>query len=116
MRTDPPPSELIPRLSPAQLREALTGGHSCLVAFSAPWCFYDLPLLPRLARLHHLLGGRLSMGRVDVGECLELVQALNIRWIPAVGHIHQGRLVRRWYGAEVDVEQVHSSICKRERS
>lgn len=116
MPPDTSPATLASPLTPEQLRALLATGQSGLVVFNAPWCLYDAPLLPRLARLQELLGEGLRVGRVDVSQCLELVRALNVRWIPALGHIHRGRLVRRWYGADVDVEQVYASIRKRERS
>lgn len=102
----------VPTLPSQELRDVLSSGRSALVAFSASWSPYDLLLQPRLARLRELLGERLLVGRVDVKQCPELVQQLRIRWIPAVGFIHQGRVVRRWYGADVDVEQLHACVSR----
>ncbi len=67
--------------------------------FWAEWCEPCKELGPELERRAREGDGRFTLAKVDIDKNPELAQALQVRGIPAVFAVHQGRMVDGFEGA-----------------
>jgi thioredoxin len=70
-----------------------------LVDFWAPWCGPCRMTEPILEKLARELGGRLKVAKVNVDENPALSQRYDIRSIPTMMVVKNGKIIDRWMGA-----------------
>jgi len=70
-----------------------------LVDFWAPWCGPCRVLSPVLEKLEKESGGRWKVVKVNTDEEPELAQEFQIRSIPSVKLVHEGKLIGEFMGA-----------------
>jgi len=95
----------LPELTEETLHALLSSGSQAWVVFTARWCSFGLLLSARLAGLAPRPGDGWTVGWFDAGRAPEPARELGVHRIPALALIEGSRVVRRWYGADVEIEE-----------
>jgi thioredoxin 1 len=111
--TEPARVDRAPDLTGAEVAAIARAGGSALIEIWAPWCLYGLLLASRTNELARRLAGRVRVGRMVLEPSTDVTALLGVRWIPALVYFRDGRVVRRWYGADVDIVEVEQTVLRR---
>lgn len=73
-----------------------------LVEFWAPWCTPCKMMAPALQRVSQRFDGRVDLWKINADENPELLKELRIFGIPSMLGYHQGKIILRKTGAQMD--------------
>jgi thioredoxin 1 len=102
------PSSMVEITSIQQFQETVAAQPVVLVDFNATWCGPCRMLHPILANLSETYKGRVTMLSVDTDNHEQLAAQYQVRALPTVVILHQGKEVERFVGLESEATYIRS--------
>lgn len=83
-----------------------------VIDFSATWCGPCRQLAPIIDELAKEYDGRIAVGKCDIEDAVELTDEYNIRNVPTVLFIKDGKVVNKFVGSKskADVQKMFDAL------
>ncbi len=83
-----------------------------VIDFSATWCGPCRQLAPIIDELAKEYDGRIAVGKCDIEDAVELTDEYNIRNVPTVLFIKDGKIVDKFVGSKskADVQKMFDAL------
>ncbi|MBQ6694011.1 MAG: thioredoxin [Bacteroidaceae bacterium] len=83
-----------------------------VIDFSATWCGPCRQLAPIIDELAKEYDGRIAVGKCDIEDAVELTDEYNIRNVPTVLFIKDGKVVDKFVGSKskADVQKMFDAL------
>jgi len=91
-------NDKVPELSEGEFENFVKEG-LVMIDFFAEWCMPCVMMVPVIDELSERFDGKIKFGKVNVGDNQELAQKFDVRSIPHLVLLKDGKVVEQFVGA-----------------